>query len=166
MDICHRQNPKLTNLKGRHTVPRGPISRRSDPMRIPRSMRRYPWSATEGWGGLNQQMVQREVFRQNRQGWKVAHVAEVESIVGEAHWMRPEKRMTEAVVAAVGCRRQTTSGGEVTDLTQGQGSSVKSTAPQIGRSCQWEILERCPAPLSHPCSSSNSTWLSRVWSVS
>lgn len=60
--------------------------------------------------------------------------------MGEAHWMRPEKQMTEVVVAAVGCRRQTTSGGEVTDLTQGQGSSVKSTAPQIGRPCHEKFL--------------------------
>lgn len=56
--------------------------------------------------------------------------------VGEAHWISLEKQMTAVMVAAVGCRQQTTSGGEVTELTQGQGSSVKSTAPQIGRSCQ------------------------------
>lgn len=166
MDICHRQNPKLTNLKGRHTVPRGPTSGRSDPTRIPEvwgGTLDLPWK--DGEDLTSRWCKGRSLDRIGRAGrWPMW--LKWRAWVGEAHWMRPEKWMTEAVVAAVGCRRQTTSGGEVTDLTQGQGSSVKSTAPQIGRPCQWEILEWCPAPLSHPCSSSNSTWLLRVWSVS
>lgn len=64
----------------------------------------------EGCGGLNQQIVGREDFRQSRQGWKEAHLKW--RVGGRAHTKRPEKQTTAVVVAAVRCRKQTASGGE------------------------------------------------------